>query len=430
MNWSLWYRIVSYSRSSLWIVPLFAIVLEQITIRLTERLEGVAGWNFYAFGLGGSQAALDAISTLALSFIVFTFGSLLVAIQIAGGQLTPRIIATTLLRDNVVRCSVGMFVFTFMYAIGLRVRTETAVLHLGQTICTVLGLGSIIVFLYLIDYAARLLRPISIMALVGEAGLKVIDDVYAQKLSSSSRGNHVRELEKLPERPHHVVHHRGTSGILLAVNLEELLAIAERADCIVELMPYVGDFVGVDEPLFQIYGNAVADEDALRSAVVFGPERTIEQDPLFAFRILVDIGIKALSKAINDPTTGVLAIDQLHRLLRKVGRRHTRNEQIRDAAGNLRVHRRTPNWEDFVHLAVAEIRFYGAENVQIARRLRAMLENLIATLPEHRHPALRMELDLLDRTIDKIYAFPEDAAVARVADSQGLGGSGLGTSLR
>jgi hypothetical protein len=66
-----------------------------------------------------------------------------------------------------------------------------------------------------------------------------------------------------------------------------------------------------------------------------------------------------------------MAIDQLHRLLRSAGRRNLRTDQIVDRAGNLRVIFRTPNWEDFVHLAFSEIRFYGAENMQIARRLRA-----------------------------------------------------------
>jgi uncharacterized membrane protein len=98
----------------------------------------------------------------------------------------------------------------------------------------------------------------------------------------------------------------------------------------------------------------------------------------------VDIAIKALSKAINDPTTAVLAIDQLHRLLRNVGKRHLQDEQIMDAAGRLRVIFPTPNWDDFVQLAFREIRLYGAENFQIARRLRAMLDNLMKTLPESR----------------------------------------------
>ena len=119
----------------------------------------------------------------------------------------------------------------------------------------------------------------------------------------------------------------------------------------------------------------------------------------------------------------MLAIDQLHRLLRTVGGRRLHNEQIMDSTGGLRVIFPTPNWGDFVQLAFREIRLYGAENFQIARRLRAMIENLIATLPESRRPALRQELDLLDRTIEKLYIFPEDVALARISDTQGLGGS-------
>ena len=192
----------------------------------------------------------------------------------------------------------------------------------------------------------------------------------------------------------------------------------------IEFVPYVGDFIAGGEPLFRLYGGTSAiDEGKLRAAIAFGAERTIEQDATFAFRVLVDIAIKALSKAINDPTTAVVAIDQLHRLLRVVGQRHLRVEQLRDGTGQVRVIFRTPNWEDFVHLAFCEIRHYGAENIQIARRLRAMIENLIKTLSEFHQPALREQLDLLDRTIEKIYVIPEDLALARIADSQGLGGS-------
>jgi hypothetical protein len=130
-----------------------------------------------------------------------------------------------------------------------------------------------------------------------------------------------------------------------------------------------------------------------------------------------------LSPAINDPTTAVLAIDQLHRLLRLVGLRRLRGEEICDAGGELRLITRTPNWEDFVHLTCTEIRHCGAGSVQIMRRMRSMLENLVQTLPPHRHAGLRQQLELLDRTIDAHYTFPEDLALARIPDPQGLGGA-------
>jgi uncharacterized membrane protein len=83
----------------------------------------------------------------------------------------------------------------------------------------------------------------------------------------------------------------------------------------------------------------------------------------------------------------------------------------------------TPNWEEFVQLTCSEIRLYGAENFQIARRMRAILESLAVALPEYRKPELTRELELLDRMIEKVYLLPEDAAIARVSDTQGLGGA-------
>ena len=153
-----------------------------------------------------------------------------------------------------------------------------------------------------------------------------------------------------------------------------------------------------------------------------GQERTPEQYPTFAFRIMVDIANKALSPAINDPTTAVLALDQIHSLLRKVGNRRLDDGRVRDAAGRLRLMYRTPDWEDFVCLAVTEIRHFGGASIQIARRLRAMLENLILTLPPARATLLRRELALLQRTGARQFAEPEDRALAEISDFQGVGG--------
>lgn len=347
---------------------------------------------------------------------------LLVAIQVASGQLTPRIIATTLLRDNVVRFTVGLFVFSLLFASGVLTRTDTKSLELTSLVAVLFGLVSIAGFLYFIDYAARLLRPVSIVARVCEHGIAVIEEVYPQpaKRSPEAHGSR-RESIGAPGR---VVHHQGLSEIVLAVNTASLVAEARRLNGCIEFVPQVGDFVAVGEPLFRLYGGATAiDDRRLREAAVLGPERTMEQDPTFASRILVDIAIKALSPAINDPTTAVLAIDQLHRLLRLVGKRDLRNESMLDDTGQVRVILRTPNWQDFVHLAFREIRHYGAENIQVARRLRAMIENLVLTLPEYRNASLLEELTLLDRALEELHKFPEDLELARIADSQGLGGA-------
>lgn len=421
MYWNRWYAAKSYVLSALWLAPLLAFVAAQLTFRVPEifeiRFGPIPGFAFTAEGV---VSAMDIDIALNSAFLVFTFGSLLVAIQVSSAQLTPRIIATTLLPDNVLRTIVGLFVYGLLIAIGARNRLET-VPPFVVSIAAIWGLISAVAFMFLIDYAARLLRPVSIVWRVGEHGLKVIESVYPDSLG----------IERTPPPsphglgpPQRTVLHGGRSAVVLAVNLKALVAQAQKADGVIEIVPQIGDFVAVGEPLLRLHGGAAAiDDRMLRGQVAVGPERTIEQDSTFAFRVIVDIALKALSKAINDPTTAVVAIDQLHRLLRVVGKRHLHDDVVVDGTRQLRVTLRTPNWDDFVQLACSEIRHCGAESVQVARRMRAMLENLIHSLPERRHPALRRELDLLDRAIERVYAFPEDLALARVPDAQGMGGA-------
>jgi len=260
---------------------------------------------------------------------------------------------------------------------------------------------------------------------VSDSGFAVIESVYPEPSLGPDA----------PKSPRHdlgpadrVILHDGTSGIVLTVDRARLMGAAETANGVIEFVPQVGDFVAIDEPLFKLYGGAYsANDKMLRSTVEFGSERTLEQDPTFAFRIVIDIALKALSPAINDPTTAVLAIDQLHRLLRLVGKRHLRTDEISDATGRLRVIFSTPNWEDFVHLTFSEIRQCGSNNLQIVRRLRAMIENLSQTLPSHRQPALQQQLSLLDREVTRLFQYPEELALARVGDSQGLGGRSSGS---
>ncbi len=420
--WSRFFRTHSYMRSALWTIPFVAIVLVLAITPTLRTLDELLGWRISGLGAVGAQSLYETTITLTLSFLVFTFGSLLVAIQVAGGQLTPRVIATTLLRDNVVRYSVGIFVFTLLFALMALNRVELKVWDLATILTGALAIVCMATFLFLIDHAARLLRPISIVAHVGDEGLAVIESVYPRPAPDAARPRNNPPAER--ERPSRIVRHVGKCEIVLAVDLETLVDAARRTDGVVEFVPQVGDFVASGEPLFALYhGAARIDDRTLRAAVAFGGERTMEQDPLFAFRILVDIALKALSPAINDPTTAVVAIDQIHRLLREVGKRELHREEVVDDARRTRVIFRTPNWDDFVQLSCTEIRNFGAGSVQVARRLQSMLVNLIATLPDYRDTALEQERDRLNRALPALYSLPDDLALARTPDPQGFGGS-------
>ncbi|WP_336602595.1 DUF2254 family protein [Paraburkholderia bengalensis] len=165
MAWNRRYSVISYVRSSLWIVPILAVMAGIVLKRIAEY---IGTWlvanraydlqhGFLAVNAEEAHSILDRIFTLNLSCLVFSFGSMLVAIQVAGGQYTPRIIATTLLRDNVIRWIVGLFVFSLLW-------THRTMAELGQSVlvpqlqvflATVIGLASLIAFILLIDYSAR-----------------------------------------------------------------------------------------------------------------------------------------------------------------------------------------------------------------------------------------------------------------------------------
>jgi uncharacterized membrane protein len=146
-----------------------------------------------------------------------------------------------------------------------------------------------------------------------------------------------------------------------------------------------------------------------------------EQDPKYALRLLVDIAIKALSPAINDPTTAVQALDQIQDQLLRLGRRRLEIGASRDSHGTLRLVVPHPTWEDFLRLAFDEIRSCGATSVQVMRRMRALMSDLIAALPEERRPALEHQRERLDRAIALSFEDEEEKLDASMEDRQGLG---------
>jgi uncharacterized membrane protein len=419
MTWLQRYRIRHYLTNAIWIGPLVSMAAALGVARLLYALEASLGWAS-SLEPATAQAALGTLASAMFTFIVFVSSALLVAVQLASSQLTPRIIALVF-RDPVTKVSLVVFVFAFAFSLAALVRVTSSVPPLTVHVAAYSCVASLGVFLYLIDHVGKSLRPSGALWAVASLGRDVIDSVYRQRLSEA------------PSQPLTAADVTGESattaitntrdGVVLAFHVKGLVFLAERADCVLELVPQVGDFIAAGDPLVRVFGKyGDLSVDAVRQSVAVGQERTLEQDPTFAFRIIVDVASKGLSPAINDPTTAVLALDQIHHLLRNVGQRRLDDGRICDAAGRLRLVYRTPSWDDFVQLAVTEIRQFGSTSVQVARRLRAMLENLIQTLPEERTPLLRQELELLHRSAERSFAEAEDRALAEVSDLQGVGG--------
>jgi uncharacterized membrane protein len=420
MTWLQRYGVRYYFRNSMWILPVLSALAAIVLVHVLHWIEKELGW-VSPVDADTARAVLGTMASSLFTCVVFVCTALLVAVQLASAALTPRIIGLVF-RDPVTKISLTLLVFTFTFSLAALIRIKGAVPLLTAHLAAYASLVTLGVFFYLIDHLGKALRPSGALRVVALVGGKVIDSVYPQpfvesEVKSAPGAAHVPDREPTATVPSFV------DGVVLSFDHQGLLALAQRADCVIELVPQIGDHVAAGDPLFRIFlGGATLPAEALREAVAVGQERGLEQDPTFAFRVMVDIANKGLSPAINDPTTAVLALDQIHYLLRKVGNRRLDTGLVRDAAGRLRLVYRTPDWEDFVCLAVTEIRHFGGASIQIARRLRAMLENLILTLPPARATLLRRELAVLHRTSERLFPEPEDRALAGIGDFQGVGG--------
>jgi uncharacterized membrane protein len=420
MTWLQQYRLRHFLRTSFWFVPVACIVLALAVLPLSRWVDRQLDFTWLYFTPDGARAVLGGLSGSMLTFLVFAISALLLVVQLASSQLTPRVI-TVALGNPLSKIALGVFAFSYTFALGALGRIES---HVPQTVVflAVLGnLASIAFFFWFVQRLAWSLRPVAVLQQVAEEGLRVIDSVYPQR-NDLAVGAEMPLRESQPAAARDILYH-GRAGSLLAFSVVHLLHLACRADCSIEMAVQVGDFLSPGDPLFRVYPpEKEVDEKTLCRQVVIGPERTMEQDPTFALRIVVDIAMRALSPGINDPTTAVLAIDQIHRLLRHVGARRLDPGVTRDDRGIVRLAYPTPNWEDFVMLAASEIRLAGAGSLQISRRLRAMLEHLIQILPPTREPPLRRQLALVRKSVERHYVDVEDRESADTCDRQGIGG--------
>ena len=420
MSWIFRYRRRMFFRSSLCIVPLICMAAAILTAPVIRWVDDQTRWTLLGFGPEGARAVVGALVASLLTFIVFAFSLLLLAVQVAGAQLSWGIIARVF-ESRLTKLTLSAFVFSYAYTSAALGRIEDRVPQLPILVAVLCSLISIILFLYLIQEASQSLRPVMILTRVADDTRRAIEALYPRRFAPSGGPSAGPALD--PTRATRTITHGGRSGVVLAVDVAGLVEIATRAGCAIELVPQVGDFLATGEDVFRLHGagaGAVEEGDLCR-CVALGPERALENDPAFGFRILVDIAIRALSPAINDPTTGVLAIDQLQHLLHLLGQRQLDPGVVRDASGAVRLVYRTPDWEDFVTLAVTEIRLCGATSPQVTRRLQVMFEHLVHVVPAERSAVLRQEMARLRRTIDRGFADPEDRILAGVGDLQGFG---------
>jgi uncharacterized membrane protein len=371
-----------------------------------------------------APAAMAICSSIASGMISLTgivFSLAFVMVQFSAMAYSPRLVLWVA-RDPVVSHALGMFSATFLYALTVLAwvdrSTSGKVPLISGILVFALLLASMGMFVALIERVG-LLQVNRMLIFTGNQGRKAIRELYSSSETAAATGVKA-EYRGLPVTQ--TLTHAGRPRAIQAIRVAELVKLARESGAVIEMTAAVGDTVLEKTPLLRVYGARHAlDERALKDAIDMGDERTFEQDPKYALRLVVDIAIKALSPAVNDPTTAVQALDQIEDLLIRLGQRRLEIGACRDEQGAVRLVVPFPKWDDYLRLSLDEIRFCGANSVQVMRRMQAMIQNLTAVLPAERHLALRYWEQRLRGSITRSFADAEEQRDASVADRQGLG---------
>jgi uncharacterized membrane protein len=420
--WAARFRISEWIARSWLVIPsayvTAALVLGEITPNVEPFGESTLG---FTIGADDARAILSSISGGMIAFSGIVVSVAVLVVQFGAGQYTPRLVLR-FRRDPAVKHALGLFVAPAIYAlVCLRSIDPTGhaeVPNFSIGVALALLVFAVFAFFVLVGRMLDLLRPRRLFRRLAREGAIAIRDVYPYDLGVEPEID-VASLADVTS----VIEHRGEPGIVSAIDLHRMMRVACDADVVVELLWPVGSFMAVGAPMFRIHGSAGAvDGAALDRAVIFTDERTITQDPAFAIRAIVDIAVRALSPAINDPTTAVESLDTLEALLHLLSHRDLGDRSFFDSAGAPRVLWPAPDWKQLLDLAVTEIRHYGIRAPQVTRRLRAVLDSLMQIAPRERHDAVRKQISMFDDGLAHAYESKSERTHAATPDHIGLGG--------
>ena len=405
-----------------WAIPML-YAAAAITAGLTFPRIETHVWPGLAAGMSVS-AAMSIYSSIASGMIALTgivFSLIFLMVTFSATAYSPRL-ALWVARDPVVSHALGIFTATFLYAFAALAWVDRSgsgkVPIISAWLVIALLLASVGMLVILIQRIG-LLQVGRMLIFTGDQGRKVITSTYplTESLVVAGRPDEFRTRPRTQ-----IVLHHGPPRTVQAVDIAALINLAESSDGVIEMIAAVGDTVLESMPLLHVFGTRqTIDESKLRQAIELGDERTFNQDPKYAIRLLVDIAIRALSPAVNDPTTAVQALDQIGDLLLRLGSRRLEIGDFRDSEDKIRLVIPFPAWEDFVRLALDEILFCGASSVQVMRRMNALVGDLIPVVPEERRAVLRHWQARLKTSIARSFADEHEKLNASVADRQGLG---------
>ncbi|MFC0845186.1 DUF2254 domain-containing protein [Streptomyces noboritoensis] len=415
-------------RDTFWFAPSAALVLVYVLWQLAywldtaivDELQRQREYDAVSELIGvvdDLKTVITTVSSAMMTFIGVVFSISLVAVQMASGQFTPRVVRI-FVRSRITKLTFAVFLATF--ALSLLVLTSYSgetdpklvdSVPIAQSLLTIgMVTLSLLLFIAYVNATLRLMRVGHVVDRITVEAFRVV-----QKMPQGGVG------DELPAAESGQIGHSGRAGVLRDVNIARLVRAARRQGVVLRLIPRIGDFVVPGTPVLAVHGGRAPSRGALGYTVSVGVERTFHQDLGFGLRQLCDIALRALSPAVNDPTTAVQCLDRIVQLLAELAHRPLGAVGHRDRQGAVRLVQPVPSWEDLVDLGFTEIRIYAVGSPQVTRRIVAALDELLRLAPEQRRPPLLRHRALLVHAVERDVPEAAERAFALEADRQGIG---------
>lgn len=376
-----------------------------------------------------AKTIITTVSSAMMTFIGVVFSISLVAVQMASGQFTPRVVRI-FVRSRITKLTFSVFLATFVMSLLVMAgydgesdpRLVSSVPLVQSSLTMAMVVVSLVLFIAYVNTMVRLMRVGYVIDRIGREAVGVLRKQERGWEQGAALGEETSRIS-----------YEGRAGVLRDVYIARLVRVAARRGVVLRLIPRIGDFVVPGTPVLAVHGGRAPTRHSLRRSVSVGVERTFHQDLGFGLRQLSDIALRALSPAVNDPTTAVQAIDRIVQFLSVAVGLPLGALHHRDKGGTVRLVQPVPTWGDLVDLGFTEIRIAVAGSPQVSRRLMAALDDLVLLAAERekgheeqegyedrRVPLLRHRA-LLVRLVERTVPEAAEREFALLPDRQGIG---------
>jgi uncharacterized membrane protein len=370
------------------------------------------------------EQIMGALAAGMITFTGIVFSAVFVAAQIQTSSYSPRL-AARLRRDRVIIAGLALPTATASYSLFALAAIGREADRLEEDVAPALTVGvalalaliTIGTFVALVQRAFDSTQIGGILRGLMRRAHHVIEDVHPEDERGLVREGHSGE-------PAVEVRYEGPPAVLASVDRAALLRLARQTGAFVEVVPVIGQYLAPGAVTLRLIGvEREPQRAAARRVLVLARQRTMDQDPAFAMRMFVDIAIRGLSPAVNDPTTAVQALDRIETLLVELHGRLPSGGLVLDADGTARGSFPVPTWGEYFDLALIEIRHYGAGSAQVARRLRALYAHLLEVVDAPERGRVELERRLLDEQLAARFPDREEREILSHPDRLGLGGA-------